>query len=159
MRLAKACLTMIAGLFCLLVGYNNIIDYNSNFQFVQHVLSMDTVFPDNAVRASRAIVDPVMHHIGYRIIIASELAIGLLCVFGSFRLFANVSGTAAAFNAAKQLAIAGLAAAVGFWFFAFLVVGGEWFQMWQSQTWNGQESAFRFIGSIGLVLVFLAMED
>ena len=45
------------------------------------------------------------------------------------------------------------------WFFGFMVVGGEWFQMWQSQTWNGQEAAFRFIGCIGLVLIFLAQKD
>ena len=43
--------------------------------------------------------------------------------------------------------------------FGFLVVGGEWFQMWQSQTWNGQQGAFRFVASFGLILVFVAMED
>jgi predicted small integral membrane protein len=41
----------------------------------------------------------------------------------------------------------------------FLVVGGEWFQMWQSQSWNGQEAAFRFIGSIGLIMIFVAIDD
>jgi predicted small integral membrane protein len=40
-----------------------------------------------------------------------------------------------------------------------LDVGGEWFQMWQSQIWNGQESAFRFIGSIGLILIILSLDD
>jgi predicted small integral membrane protein len=39
------------------------------------------------------------------------------------------------------------------------VVGGEWFQMWQSQIWNGQEAAFRFIASLGLFLIFLSFED
>ena len=32
------------------------------------------------------------------------------------------------------------------WFTGFLVIGGEWFAMWQSATWNGQEAAFRFYG-------------
>jgi predicted small integral membrane protein len=45
------------------------------------------------------------------------------------------------------------------WFGGFLVVGGEWFQMWQSKTWNGQEAAFRFVACIGLVLIFLNQPD
>jgi hypothetical protein len=57
-RLSKIALVTAAGLFCLLVGYNNIVDYGSNFMFVQHVLSMDTTFPDNALRTSRAILNP-----------------------------------------------------------------------------------------------------
>lgn len=30
-----------------LVGINNVMDYHANFQFVQHVLDMDTTFPGN----------------------------------------------------------------------------------------------------------------
>jgi predicted small integral membrane protein len=39
------------------------------------------------------------------------------------------------------------------WFFGFMVVGGEWFSMWQSPTWNGQEAAFRFYMTILAVLI------
>ncbi len=63
------------------------------------------------------------------------------------------------FNAAKDVAIAGLVLGFALWFFGFMVVGGEWFQMWQSQTWNGQAAAFRFIGCIAFVLIFLAQKD
>ena len=59
------------------------------------------------------------------------------------------------FNAGKDLAVAGLVLGLLLWFGGFLVVGGEWFQMWQSKTWNGQEAAFRFVACIGLVLIFL----
>jgi predicted small integral membrane protein len=158
-RIAKILLILSAGIFCLLVGYNNIVDYGSNFMFVQHVLTMDTTFPDNAVRASRALSNPQLHHLAYWLIIAAEIAIGLFCVAGALRLMPVLRAPADAFNNAKILAITGLAAGVGFWFMGFLVVGGEWFQMWQSQIWNGQESAFRFIGSIGLIMIFVAMDD
>jgi len=40
-----------------------------------------------------------------------------------------------------------------------MVVGGEWFQMWQSQAWNGQEGAFRFYLTILAVLVFVNQRD
>lgn len=158
-RISKVALTAAAGAFCLLVGYNNIVDYGSNLMFVQHVLAMDTVFPDNAVRASRAISDPRLHHLAYWFIILAELVIGLLCAVGAARLAGARKAPASVFNQAKSLAVLGLAAAVAFWFTAFLVVGAEWFQMWQSQTWNGQEGAFRFIGSIGLMLIFVSLED
>lgn len=158
-RLAKIMLILSAGAFCLLVGYNNIVDYSSNFMFVQHVLTMDTTFPDNAVRASRALSNPQLHHLTYWLIIAAEIAIGLICIAGALRLMPVLRRPAGAFNDAKGIAITGLAAGVGFWFMGFLVVGGEWFQMWQSQSWNGQEAAFRFIGSIGLIMIFVAIDD
>ena len=37
----------------------------------------------------------------------------------------------------------------------FMVVGGEWFLMWQSQTWNGQDAAFRMFLVEGIVLLVL----
>jgi Predicted small integral membrane protein (DUF2165) len=45
------------------------------------------------------------------------------------------------------------------WFFGFMVVGGEWFSMWQSAMWNGQEAAFRFYMTILAVLIFVNQPD
>lgn len=158
-RLAKIAFVLATGLFCLLVGYNNIVDYGSNFTFVQHVLAMDTTFPDNAVRASRALTDPRIHEAAYTLIILAELVIGLVCVVGAARLARELRAPAERFNAAKGTATLGLAAGVLFWFLGFMLIGAEWFQMWQSETWNGQETAFRFVATIGLFLVFLSLED
>ena len=157
-RLSKAGLTLSLAIFALLVGIDNIIDYGTNFAFVQHVLSMDTTFPGNKLMW-RAVTSDWVHHVAYAGIIASEIAVGVLCAAGAWRIFAERHLPAPEFNAAKTLAIAGLAAGFALYFFGFLVVGGEWFQMWQSQTWNGQEGAFRFVASFGLVLIFVAMED
>ena len=100
-----------------------------------------------------------IHKLAYAIIIAAELGIGLLCLAGAIRLATALTSSAATFNAAKTIAVFGLASGMAFWFTAFLVIGGEWFQMWQSQIWNGQDSAFRFLGSIGIILIFVAMDD
>ena len=124
-RLAKIALVAAAGVFCLLVAYNNIVDYGSNFMFVQHVLSMDTTFPDNAVRSSRAITDPQVHQIAYWLIIAAELGVGLLCLAGAGRLLVVLKASAVHFNRAKTTATLGLSAGMLFWFFGFIVVGGE----------------------------------
>jgi Predicted small integral membrane protein (DUF2165) len=40
-----------------------------------------------------------------------------------------------------------------------MVVGGEWFAMWQSKLWNGQEAAFRFYVTLLGVLIFVGQED
>jgi predicted small integral membrane protein len=52
-------------------------------------------------------------------------------------------------------------AALGFlvWFFGFMVVGGEYFAMWQSKSWNGQEAAFRFYITLLGVLIFVNQRD
>ncbi len=157
-RAAKVLLPLLAGVFFLLVGIDNIIDYDTNFEFVRHVLSMDTTFPGNKLMW-RAITSEWVHHLAYAAIIAAELATGVLCVSGSWRLFQARGAAAQQFNASKDVAIAGLAAGFALYFFGFLVVGGEWFQMWQSQTWNGQEAAFRFAACLGLMLIFVSLKD
>jgi predicted small integral membrane protein len=43
-----------------LVSVNNISDYKSNFEFVRHVLSMDTTFPGNH-GLWRALPQPSVH--------------------------------------------------------------------------------------------------
>lgn len=157
-RLAKAFLVFLIGVFALLVGVNNVLDYESNFRFVAHVLSMDTTFPDNALKG-RALTDPRLHHAAYVAIIATELAAGVLCLAGAARLYRARRAAAAAFRRAKSIAIGGLVLGFTLWFFGFMTVGAEWFLMWQSSSWNGQAAAFRLVAIIGIVLVFLCQED
>jgi predicted small integral membrane protein len=41
----------------------------------------------------------------------------------------------------------------------FIAIGGEWFAMWQSQTWNGQQKAFDFVSMIGIVMLIMLVPD
>jgi predicted small integral membrane protein len=68
-------------------------------------------------------------------------------------------GSAAAFQAAKRMAIVALTFSLMMWLVAFLSVGAEWFLMWQSKTWNGQEPAFRLFTVVGLVLLLVSQPD
>jgi predicted small integral membrane protein len=45
------------------------------------------------------------------------------------------------------------------WLVPFLSIGGEWFLMWQSKTWNGQDAAFRMFTVVGIILLLLALPD
>ena len=158
LRLSKALLTFCAGVFALLVGIDNLLDYRANLVFVQHVLSMDTTFPESTLRW-RAITAPWLHHLAYWLIIAAEIGAGILCLLGAWRMFSAREADARAFEAAKGCAIAGLTLGFLLYFLGFLVVGGEWFKMWQSQTWNAQAAAFRFAACFALVLIFVALRD
>jgi predicted small integral membrane protein len=157
-RLAKVVMVAALAAFAFLVTYDNLVDYGSNYQFVQHVLSMDTTFPDNTLR-DRAITNPSLWRAAYATIIAAEGLTCLLLTAGAIALVARLSATADAFNRAKVWAVAGLTVGFGVWCFGFLVVAGEYLAMWQSRSWNGQEAAFRFTMVILGVLIFLVLPD
>ncbi|MFT3988853.1 DUF2165 family protein [Aestuariivirga sp.] len=157
-RLCKIAMVAAIAFFASLVAFGNITDYGTNLAFVNHVLLMDTIFPDSAIKY-RAITSPALHQAFYILIIVSETLTAILCWIGAFRMLSNVSRPAAAFNLSKHWAIAGLTFGFLLWQVAFQSMGGEWFGMWQSQSWNGEDSAFRdFITILG-VLIFVAMPD
>ncbi len=158
LRATKVVLVAAIALFASLVTFGNITDYNTNFLFVQHVLSMDTIFEFSTIKY-RAITDPALHRAAYALIIATEGAIAILCWIGVFQLVRQVRGDASAFNRAKTIAVVGLALGFLLWQVGFMTIGGEWFGMWQSQQWNGVPSAFRFVVVIGAVLIFVALPD
>jgi predicted small integral membrane protein len=122
------------------------------------VMSMDTTFPGNALMY-RAITTPALWHLAYAIIIAAEATAGLLYLVGAVQLFRARHASGAAFNRAKSGVIA--ASLLGFliFFFIFMVIGGEWFAMWQSKDWNAQDAAFRFYMAVLGVLIFVSLPD
>ena len=157
-RYCKILMVAAIALLAAIIALNNVQDYGSNYAYVQHVLSMDTTLPDNQLRW-RAITSPTLHRLAYNVLIGTEGAIALICGAGSYQLLRSVQQPAKEFHQAKSVAAAGLTLAFLFWFVGFMVVGGEWFAMWQSVDWNGQQPAFRFIGCVGIVLLFLVSPD
>jgi predicted small integral membrane protein len=157
-RLSKIALIAAVGLFLGIVVLNNLTDYKSNYDFVLHVLSMDSTFKGNALMW-RAIHNETIYHVFYASLILWEaVAAGLLFV-GAWKLWQVRSAGGEAFNRAKQLAIGGLSLNLLQWLVAFITVGGEWFLMWQSSTWNGQAAAGRMFTIVGLVLIFVNTRD
>jgi len=157
-RIVKVIMVGSLALFALLVTFDNLIDYDTNYTFVRHVLAMDTTFPGNAL-LYRGITSPALWQAGYALIIAGEGLTGAVLAVAAVVLCRRLRSDAAAFNWAKRLVYLG--AGLGFlvWFFGFMVVGGEWFQMWQSPMWNGQDAAFRFYLTILVVLIFVNQPD
>jgi predicted small integral membrane protein len=157
LRLLKAAMVLSVGLWALLIGCDNLLDYPSNWRFVQHVLSMDTVFVDNRLRY-RAITSQPLQAVAYWLIIVAQMTAGVTCCAGAIRL-ARGRLVPQAYGAARTLAAAGLVLAFLLYFFGFVVVGGEWFDMWQSTVWNGQAKAVMFVTCVMFVLVVLLQAE
>lgn len=157
-RLSKILLLGAIALWITLVAVGNLTDYGSNLPFVQHVLLMDTIFPDAAIH-HRAIHSPWLHHVAYGLIIAVQALAALLCWWGVTRLVRHRRAPAVVFNREKRWGVAGLTLGFLLWQLGFIAIGGEWFGMWMSSDWNGVPSAFRFAALIGVVLIYLVQKD
>jgi predicted small integral membrane protein len=115
---------------------------------------MDTTFPGNH-GLWRAVLSPAWHLMFYIGIIAWEIATAILLWWGSAVLLSALRMSAEEFNRAKRVPVMALTLSLTMWLIAFLAIGGEWFMMWQSHTWNGQEAAFRNFAVVALVLLIL----
>lgn len=74
-------------------------------------------------------------------------------------LLGRLPASAKIFNHAKLWSVAGLTLGFCLWFFGFVVIGGEYFAMWQSKLWNGQDAAFRIAGTMLAALIFVGLPD
>jgi len=157
-RLSKILLLAAVAFFFTLVVFNNTTDYDSNFQFVRHVLMMDSTFPGNR-GMWRALNPAWVHTLFYGSIIVAETAIAVLAWWGTVRLLQSLRASREAFQRAKSIGIAALTLGCLLWSVAFISVGGEWFLMWQSKTWNGQDAAFRMFTILGITLLYLSAPE
>jgi predicted small integral membrane protein len=157
-RLSKAIAVCSIGLMATLIVVGNTTDYYTNYYFVQHVLKMDTTFSGSSIRY-RSINYPFFYHAAYIFIIIAEAFMAFCCIKGSLLLFKNLKASASTFHAAKNWAVAGLLTGIIIWFLGFEVVGGEWFAMWQSNSWNGMASAEKIVNFLAGTLVLLHFKD
>jgi predicted small integral membrane protein len=158
LRTIKSALVFGVAIFYSFVVFNNVTDYNSNYQFERHVMMMDSTFPGNH-GMWRAINKPLWHTAFYLSIIAWETLTMILCWWGGLLMVRALRGTVSAFNHAKRVSLVALALSLTMWLVVFLSVGGEWFLMWQSKSWNGQEAAFRMFTVVGIVLLVVAQPE
>ncbi|MGV3278021.1 DUF2165 family protein [Rickettsiales bacterium LUAb2] len=160
--LSKSILAFFLACFGLIVGIDNIIDYNTNYQFVYHVLrmdSMETFFSNSPALVARAIHSTVIYKIFYALIILGELITGLLFLAGSVLLFINIFNNNTKFIImGKICCIFGGITAIAIWYFGFAVVGGEYFSMW-ANTFTGQMKAYTFVTFILIALIYISIKE
>lgn len=147
--------------YVLLVAFGNITDFGTNQAFVHHVLEMDTTNFGAAAGADldpdvmwRAIDSDPLQNVGYVAIIVWESLAGIVLATS---LVLWIRGRGTGFNRARALSTIGLLMIVLLFAGGFIDVGGEWFQMWKSTTWNGLDTALRavVVASLPLLLIHL----
>jgi predicted small integral membrane protein len=88
-----------------------------------------------------------------------ELAITILTISGTIKMARSLKSKTSEFNQSKKLLATGLSLGVILWFGMFITIGGEWFLMWQSKNWNGQNTAFLLCICFLLFLIYLNQHD
>ncbi|MER6221026.1 DUF2165 domain-containing protein [Streptomyces sp. 900105755] len=148
--LAAAVLTGTVALYIALVAFGNITDFGTNQAFVQHVLAMDTTFKDDDLMW-RAITNKGLENTAYVLIIVWETLAALVLIAGTW-LWARRDNVRA-----RRVSTYGLLMLVLLFGAGFIGIGGEWFSMWQSKTWNGLDAATRVLVLTGLALIVVQL--
>ncbi|MFE9392856.1 DUF2165 domain-containing protein [Streptomyces sp. NPDC006784] len=144
---AAAVLTGVVALYIALVAFGNITDFDTNREFVRHVLAMDTTFRDDDVMW-RAVTSRVWQDAAYVAIIVWESAAALVLIAATGLWLRRGDR-----DRARSLSTAGLLMLLVLFGAGFIALGGEWFAMWQSEKWNGLDAASRVVLLSGLTLL------
>jgi predicted small integral membrane protein len=144
-RIVAAVVVLMAAAYYLVVAFDNITNptnpTGSNWPFVEGVLSGEGTPPDNGFEW-RFIDATWFHVLVYIGIIAGEALAGILLVIGGIAGIRR-SATASSWESGQRWTLIGGAVGLLVFFFGFIVVGGNWFVMYENSTWNGLEPAFQ----------------
>ncbi len=159
LRYLKIILTIFISLFGLFYATQNMVNLDAVFVFVSQVASMGghSYYPNSF---GPGLTGDFLIYLTMAIIIGSEYAVGVLAGKGAFDLWKVRAAKAEIFNKAKTFALLGGGMALFVWFGLFAVIGGAYFQMWQTELGQGSlRDAFSFVGGAGLVTLFIGMRD
>ncbi|RMB83207.1 DUF2165 domain-containing protein [Streptomyces shenzhenensis] len=154
LTLAAGALTATVALYITLVALGNVTDFGTNQQFVRHVLAMDTTFRDEDLMG-RAVTSTALQDAAYVAIIVWEWAAALVLIAGTWLWLRRDH------ERARRVSTYGLLMVMLLFGAGFIAIGGEWFAMWQSKTWNGLTAATRafLLSGVVLVVVHLPFRD
>ena len=158
-RNLKTVLVGFVSLGALLWAIQNIVNLESAYQSVAYVTSNvdHNAYPKSI---GPAINSPVLIWSALMVILVGEFATGLLAAKGTYDMYSGRRKTADEFNASKRFAILGCGAAVIVWFGIFTVIGGAYFQMWQTEIGDASfTGAVHYAIVNAAILIFVAMQD
>ncbi len=154
-RYLKIALIIFVALLCLMYATQNLVNLNAAYFFVSSVVTMDghSAYP---AAFGPAIDSPFLIWAALAIIVAFELAAGLASARGAYDMWRARAAEEAEFNAAMKYAVLGCGLGLATWFGLFFVIGGAYFQMWQTELGAGSlNGSFQNSVLIGMVLLLL----
>jgi predicted small integral membrane protein len=113
---------------------------------------MDTTFKDDDLMW-RAVTSKGLQNTAYVAIIVWETLAALVLIYGTWLWVRRDD------QAARRFSTYGLLMLMLLFGAGFIAIGGEWFSMWQSDTWNGLDAALRVFVFSGVVLLVVNLPD
>lgn len=157
-RYLKTAFVTALGAMAMLYVIHNIMNIGQAYGAVGYVLSLEhnAVFLNNLLPAiGGAAVKPLAW-----VIFLAEIATGVICLLGAWKLWQTRGADAAGFEAAKGTAKLGAGLVVVVWFGFFGAIGGAGYQTWQSEIGAGSlADAFKFSVWGLLVLIYLGQRE
>jgi predicted small integral membrane protein len=158
-RYLKIVLIVFIALLCLVYASQNVANLGAAYQAFVYVLGNT----DHAVYPSSigpTIHSPALVWAATGTVILLEFVAGLLAAKGAWDLWTARTAPAEIFNSAKTFALLGCGMGIVVWLGLFSVVGGAYFQMWQTEVgFNSLANAFQFFSACAFVFLIVNMSD
>lgn len=159
MRLVKIALVLFISLQALLYALQNLANINAAYQFVAYALGEQ----DHALYPSSigpSITNSFLVWSALIIILAGEFAAAILAARGAFDMWSSRNAESAVFVSAQRFAALGCGMTMLVWFGLFMVIGGAFFQIWQTEAGAASlAGAFQYFVSGAVVLLVLQARD
>ena len=158
-RYIKIAMIASVSVFCLAYALQNVVNLEAAHLFVSYTTSMES-HEKYASHFGPAVTSSAFHWIMLWVIIALEIAAGLLAAKGVIDMFMARKASAEVFNGAKTYAIAGCGVGILVWFGLFSAIAGPYFQIWQTEAGNNAlQGSFWYSTQLALVWLLVSQKD
>lgn len=155
-RYLKIALIFFVALQGLIGGFGNLAGFETTYDGVARVLSMEGVPP--TIPRVFAFNAPILVWVGVCWILLLKLLTGVTGAIGVFQLFRYRNGSAEEFQAAKYWGLFACGVSILMLFGGFIVIGTTMLFMWQTPFGQaGFEGATYFLACIGVVALYVNM--
>jgi len=159
LRILKTVFVVLIALLCLVYAAQNIANLEACRAAFAYVMSNadHKIYP---VSFGPAITNPALIWLALVFVVGGELSAGLLSAKGALDMWSARKAPAGDFRNAKKYALIGSGLGIVVWLGFFSVIGGAFFQMWQTTAGQASMSdAFRFLLACGLVFIIVSMPE
>lgn len=140
-----------------IASVTNFLDYDTNFQWIKQILTMQNTVQNPAI-TSRAIHADFIHHMVYKMVLLWELVMGLLCLGTGLLSLWNYKKPIL-FNKIISVGTWGVFGAFLFHGYVYYAVANEWFAAWQATTMGTKVASLPFVVLTGITLILLKLPD
>ena len=157
-RILKALISVIVGAMALLYVAHNIANVGAAYDFFAYTTSHvdQTAYPVTLL----PVPPPFLIVLAMICVFTLEIAAGVLCLYGGWKLFSLRGADVAAFESGKTLTKIGLGCAVANWWGLFQAIAVAGYQLWQMPLGGGPMSGSWIFGGMAMMaLIYVTMRE